>query len=82
MNADMSHNKILLVMIITQRAKQIQKGASLRLKSSSTRPTRIAREEVEQGLIDFAFITPNLESERNKRVDLEQVGAILTDSNP
>ncbi len=82
MNADMSSNKFLQVMLITQRAKQIQNGASLRLKSSSTRSTRIAREEVEQGLIEFTFITQNPESERDKRVDLEQVGAILIDSNP
>ncbi len=69
MNA-VSDNKFLKVMITTQRAKQIHKGARPRIQISSTRATRIALAEVESGLIGYEFITPrdpNLNSGREKR---------------
>jgi len=69
MKADISDNKFLKVLIATQRAKQIRKGARPLVQSSSTRATRIALEEVEQGLIDFEFITedPRLRNGRDNR---------------
>ena len=67
-------NKFLKVMITTQRAKQIHKGARPLVQTSSTRATRIALEEVEQGLIGFEFMPqdPDLRSGRDNRADREQ----------
>lgn len=67
MKADISNNKFLKVLIASQRAKQIWKGARPLVQSSSTRATRIALEEVEQGLIGFDFIPedPRLRSGRD-----------------
>jgi DNA-directed RNA polymerase omega subunit len=71
MKSDISINKFLKVMIATQRAKQIRKGARALVQCSSTRATRIALEEVEQGLIGFEFIPedPDLKSGRANRAD-------------
>jgi DNA-directed RNA polymerase omega subunit len=71
MKADISNNKFLKVLIATQRAKQIRKGARPLVQSSSTRATRIALEEVEQGLIGFEFIPedPRLRSGLDNRAD-------------
>lgn len=69
MKSAISNNKFLRVLIATQRAKQIRKGARPLVQSSSTRATRIALEEVEQGLIGFEFISQDLDlrSERDNR---------------
>jgi DNA-directed RNA polymerase omega subunit len=68
-----SMNKFITVMIATQRAKQIHKGARPLVQSSSTRATRIALEEVEQGLIGFEFIPQDTDSRsgRDNRADRE-----------
>jgi DNA-directed RNA polymerase omega subunit len=55
-----SNNKFLKVVIAAKRAKQLLKGAASLVKSSSARATRIAIEEVEQGLIGFEFIPKDL----------------------
>ena len=67
-------NKFLKVIIATNRAKQLLKGASALVQSSSARATRIALEEVEQGLISFEFIPkdPDLRSGRDNRGDRGQ----------
>jgi DNA-directed RNA polymerase omega subunit len=69
MKSAISINKFLNVVIATQRAKQIRRGARALVQSSSTRATRIAIEEVEQGLIGFKFIPkdPDLRSGRDNR---------------
>jgi DNA-directed RNA polymerase subunit K/omega len=71
MKSDISVNNFLKVMIAAQRAKQIRKGARALIQSSSTRATRIALEEVEQGLIGFEFIPkgPDLRNGRYNRGD-------------
>jgi DNA-directed RNA polymerase omega subunit len=71
MKSAISINKFLKVVIATKRAKQLLKGASALIQSSSTRATRIAIEEVEQGLIGFEFMPkdPNLRSGRDNRSD-------------
>lgn len=56
MKSAISMNKFLKVVIATKRAKQLLKGARALVQSSRTRATRIALEEVEQGLIGFEFI--------------------------
>jgi DNA-directed RNA polymerase subunit K/omega len=74
MNSAISMNKFLKVMIVTQRAKQLRKGARALVQSSSARATRIALEEVEQGLIGFEFIPggPDLRSGGDNRGDRGQ----------
>jgi DNA-directed RNA polymerase omega subunit len=74
MKSAISISKFLKVVIATQRAKQIRKGARALVQSSSTRATRIAIEEVEQGLIGFEFIPkdPDLRSGRDDRGDRGQ----------
>jgi DNA-directed RNA polymerase omega subunit len=69
MKASITDNKFLKVIIATQRAKQIHKGARPLVQNSSTRATRIALEEVERGLIRFEFISqdPELKSGRDSR---------------
>ena len=48
---DSKYRKIL---IAAKRSKQIQKGAMARVKmTNSIKPTRVALEEVERGLIGF-----------------------------
>jgi DNA-directed RNA polymerase omega subunit len=71
MESAMRINNFLKVIIATQRAKQIRNGARALVQSSSTRATRIALEEVEQGLISFEFILkdPDLRSGRDNRSD-------------
>jgi DNA-directed RNA polymerase omega subunit len=74
MKSDISINNFLKVIIATKRAKQIHKGARPLVQSSSTRATRIALEEVEQGLIGFEFMPkdPDLRSGRDNRSDRGQ----------
>jgi DNA-directed RNA polymerase omega subunit len=74
MKSAMSINNFLKVIIAAQRAKQIRKGACALVQSSSKKATRIALEEVEQGLIDFEFISkdPNLRSGRDNRSNFGQ----------
>jgi DNA-directed RNA polymerase omega subunit len=55
-----SINKFLKVVIATKRAKQLLKGARALVQRSSTRATRIALEEVDQGLIGFEFVPKDL----------------------
>jgi DNA-directed RNA polymerase subunit K/omega len=74
MKSAISINNFLKVVIATQRAKQIRNGARALVRSSSTRATRIALEEVDQGLIGFEFIPkdPDLRNGRDNRVDRGQ----------
>jgi DNA-directed RNA polymerase omega subunit len=74
MKSAISINKFLKVIIATKRAKQLLKGASALIKSSSARATRIAIEEVDQGLIGFEFIPkdPDSRSGRDNRGDRGQ----------
>ncbi|MCI0665613.1 MAG: DNA-directed RNA polymerase subunit omega [Acidobacteria bacterium] len=47
---DSKYRKIL---IAAKRSKQIQKGARPRLNLPDSKPTRVALEEVENGLVNF-----------------------------
>jgi DNA-directed RNA polymerase omega subunit len=69
-----SNNKFLKVVIAAKRAKQLLKGATSLVKSSSARATRIAIEEVNQGLIGFELIPKDqdLRNGRNNRGDRGQ----------
>ena len=67
MKSAISINNFLKVIIAAKRAKRLRKGVRTLVQSSSTGATRIALEEVEQGLIGFEFIPkdPNLRSGRD-----------------
>ena len=49
-------NKYLKVLVVTQRAKQIRNNARPLVELPNARATRVALEEVDQGLIAFEFI--------------------------
>jgi len=50
MRIDSKYRKIL---IAAKRSKQLQRGAKPRVNMPNAKPTRVALEEFEQGLIDF-----------------------------
>src|SRR5262245_22988939 len=54
-----SDNRFLKVLVTSQCAKQLHKGARPLVQNSNTRATRIALEEVERGLISFELIPQN-----------------------
>jgi DNA-directed RNA polymerase subunit omega len=52
---DSKYRKIL---IAAKRSKQIQKGARPRILLTDAKPTRLALEEVERGLVGFEIMPP------------------------
>jgi DNA-directed RNA polymerase subunit omega len=46
-------SKYRLVILAARRSKQLQKGAKARAQVSSKKPTKIALEEVEKGLVKY-----------------------------
>ena len=46
-------SKYRLVLLAARRSKQIQKGAKPRLQTPAKKPTRIALEEVQRGLVPY-----------------------------
>jgi DNA-directed RNA polymerase omega subunit len=77
MKSAMNINNFLKVILATQRAKQIHKGARPLVQNSNARATRIALEEVERGLVSFEFIPQDLDlrSRRDNQGDSRQDGA-------
>jgi DNA-directed RNA polymerase subunit omega len=53
LSIDSKYRKIL---IAAKRSKQIQKGAQPRVNLPNSKPTRIALEEVERGLVNFEIL--------------------------
>ena len=51
-------SKYRLILVAAQRSKQLQKGARPRVEMDAQRhkPTRIALEEVQRGLINFTIL--------------------------
>jgi DNA-directed RNA polymerase omega subunit len=49
-NIDSKYRKIL---IAAKRSKQLQKGARPRITLTNAKPTRVALEELERGLVNF-----------------------------
>jgi DNA-directed RNA polymerase subunit omega len=46
-------SKYRLVLLAAKRSKQIQKGAKPRVQSLARKPTRVALEEIERGLVPY-----------------------------
>lgn len=59
-NQELEHlaidSKYRKILIAAKRSKQLQRGAKPRLSLPNAKPTRIALEEVEHGLIEFEVI--------------------------
>jgi DNA-directed RNA polymerase omega subunit len=49
-------SKYRLVLLAAKRSKQLQKGAKPRVQSTAKKPTRIALEEVQRGLVNYQQI--------------------------
>jgi DNA-directed RNA polymerase subunit omega len=56
-------SKYRLVLLAAKRSKQIQKGARPRLQTSAKKPTRVALEEVQRGLITYQQVIKEPPSE-------------------
>jgi DNA-directed RNA polymerase subunit omega len=46
-------SKYRLVLLAAERSKQLMRGAKPRVRIASSKPTRIALEEVERGLVRY-----------------------------
>ena len=53
MNLPDIDSKYRKILIAAKRSKQLQKGARPRVTLTNAKPTRIALEELERGLVDF-----------------------------
>ncbi len=60
-------SKFRLILMAARRARQIQGGARLLMQSSSKKPTRIAQQEVEAGLIPFEILEVKNDGEGAER---------------
>ncbi|HJQ69616.1 MAG TPA: DNA-directed RNA polymerase subunit omega [Blastocatellia bacterium] len=49
-------SKYRLVLLAAKRSKQLQKGAKPRVQSTAKKPTRVALEEVQHGLVQYQQI--------------------------
>lgn len=49
-------SKFRYVILVSERAKQLLKGAKPKIKSKTKNLIRIAQEEVEKGLVDFELV--------------------------
>lgn len=56
-------SKYRLVLLAAKRSKQIQKGAKPRIQTSAKKPTRIALEEVQRGLVTYQQVSKEPPSE-------------------
>jgi DNA-directed RNA polymerase omega subunit len=52
-------SKYRLVLLAAKRSKQIQKGARPRLQSLAKKATRVALEEVQNGLVQYQRVIKN-----------------------
>ena len=51
-------SKFRFVILASKRAKQILKGAKVKVRSKSKNPIRIAQIEIKEGLIDYEILQP------------------------
>lgn len=54
-------SKYRLVLLAARRSKQLQRGARPRIQTASKKPTRVALEEVERGLVRYEPIVKEAE---------------------
>ena len=66
------------IIVVSQRAEQLIMGAKPRMESRHTKPTMIAKDEVDSGLISWRILTPEeIEAQRHALVEQyrSEVGA-------
>lgn len=66
------------IIVVSQRAEQLIMGAKPRMESRYTKPTMIAKDEVDNGLISWRILTPEeVEAQRHALVEQyrSEVGA-------
>ena len=66
------------IIVVSQRAEQLMMGAKPRIETRHTKPTMIAKEEVDKGLISWHILTPEeIEAQRHALVEQyrSEVGA-------
>lgn len=56
-------SKYRLVLLAAKRSKQLQKGAKPRIFSAARKPTRVALEEVQRGLVQYQPIFKPIKTE-------------------
>jgi DNA-directed RNA polymerase omega subunit len=56
-------SKYRLVLLAAKRSKQIQKGARPRVHGGTRKPTRVALEEVERGLVPYQQTLKSIKAE-------------------
>ena len=56
-------SKYRLVLLAAKRSKQLQKGAKPRIFSPARKPTRVALEEVQRGLVQYQPIFKPIKTE-------------------
>lgn len=56
-------SKYRLVLLAAKRSKQLQRGAKPRIFSTAKKPTRIALEEVQRGLVQYQPIFKPIKTE-------------------
>ena len=61
-------SKFRFVILASKRAKQILKGAKVKVRSKSKNPIRIAQIEIKEGLIDYEI----LQSKREDALEVEE----------
>jgi DNA-directed RNA polymerase omega subunit len=61
-------SKFRFVILASKRAKQILKGAKVKIRSKSKNPIRIAQIEIKEGLIDYEI----LQSKREDALEVEE----------
>jgi len=54
-------SKFRFVILASKRAKQILRGAKVKIRSKSKNPIRIAQIEMKEGLIDYEILQPKRE---------------------
>jgi DNA-directed RNA polymerase subunit omega len=56
-------SKYRLVLLAAQRSKQLQRGAKPRIYAATRKPTRVALEEVQRGLVRYQPLVKPLKAE-------------------
>lgn len=54
-------SKFRFILVAAKRARQLQAGARSLVQSQSKKPTRVAQQEVEAGLVPFEMAEPLVE---------------------
>ncbi len=60
-------SKFRYILVAAKRARQLQSGAKPLIQSSAKKLTRVAQQEVEEGLVPFEMLVPTENGEDKKQ---------------